>query len=64
MNHRKRVEASSKPGKRTVALYETGPDGIERVLVATSAPEVVAAVEQAVAASIAHKVTNDDGAIQ
>ena len=50
-----RTEQPVVPGKRTVAMYETGRDGIERVIIATSAPEVVAVVEHAISDLIARK---------
>lgn len=54
----KRVESAVSPGRRTVCVYETGTDGVDRVVVATSEPAVLRAVERA----LAERLVGGDGA--
>lgn len=49
------------PGVRSLVLYEADADGLDRVVLATSAPEVVAAVERAIANKLASKDTEHRG---
>jgi|GEM_PF-3247308 len=59
MGTKRRVEQAVTPGRRTIAVYETGRDGIERVVLATSEPSVVAAVERALAERLVRKDVPD-----
>jgi hypothetical protein len=52
------------PGTRSLVLYEADEDGFDRVMLATSAADVVAAVERALAERIARRPADDEGGLQ